>query len=65
VWNLPVLFLISAVLASVALFSSLLLLYWLLSSWHQESLLKNMGIGELNYGQITTAMYLKVRTMIL
>jgi H+-transporting ATPase len=60
VWNLPVLFLISAVLASVALFSSLLLLYWLLDSWNPHSTLYLLGIGEIPYGQITTAMYLKV-----
>mmetsp|Transcript_5866 Transcript_5866/g.9658 ORF Transcript_5866/g.9658 Transcript_5866/m.9658 type:complete len:582 (-) Transcript_5866:292-2037(-) len=60
VWNLPVLFLVSSVLAGVALLSSLLLLYWLLDSWNTDSLLYTMGIGEIGYGQITTAMYLKV-----
>lgn len=60
VWNLPVLFVISSVLAGVALLSSLLLLYMLLSSWDSNSVLKNMGIGELQYGQVITAMYLKI-----
>jgi len=60
VWNLPVLFLISSVLAGVALFSSLILLYLSLDSWHRESWFYKMGIGELSYGQITTIMYLKV-----
>jgi magnesium-transporting ATPase (P-type) len=60
VWNLPVLFVISSVLAGVALLSSLLLLYMLLSSWDSNSVLKSMGIGELQYGQIITAMYLKI-----
>eukprot|EP01040_Poterioochromonas_malhamensis_P007396 gene7396-7978_t len=60
VWNLPVLFLVSAVLAGVALFSSLIILYLALDSWHHESWFYKMGIGELSYGQITTIMYLKV-----
>jgi H+-transporting ATPase len=60
VWNLPVLFTVSSVLALVALASSLLLLYLMLDSWNDNSLLKHWGIGELSYGQITTAMYLKV-----
>jgi H+-transporting ATPase len=59
-WNLPVLFLISSVLAAVALASSLLLLYLVLDSWNEGSALKSMGIGEISYGQITTIMYLKV-----
>jgi H+-transporting ATPase len=60
VWNLPVLFLVSSVLAAVALFSSLILLYLALDSWHTHSWFYQMGIGELTYGQITTLMYLKV-----
>eukprot|EP01040_Poterioochromonas_malhamensis_P007402 gene7402-7984_t len=60
VWNLPVLFLVSSVLAGVALLSSLILLYLTLDSWHHESWFYKMGIGELSYGQITTIMYLKV-----
>jgi H+-transporting ATPase len=59
-WNLPVLFLISSVLAAVALVSSLLLLYLVLDSWHEKSMLYRMGMAQLNYGQITTSMYLKV-----
>jgi H+-transporting ATPase len=59
-WNLPVLFLISSVLAAVALLSSLLLLYLVLDSWHEDSMLFRMGMAQLNYGQITTSMYLKV-----
>lgn len=60
VWNLPVLFTVASVLAGVALVSSLLLLYIMLDSWNEDSVLYKMGIGELSYGQITTAMYLKV-----
>ena len=59
-WNLPVLFLVASVLAGVALFSSLLILYWSLDSWTDGSLFKQLGIGDLSYGQITTIMYLKV-----
>ena len=59
-WNLPVLFLISSVLAVVALLSSILLLYLVLDSWNEGSVLYKMDMGELNYGQITCAMYLKV-----
>lgn len=60
VWNLPVLFLVSSVLAGVALISSLILLYWALDSWNPNGVLHMMGIGSLSYGQITTTMYLKV-----
>jgi H+-transporting ATPase len=60
VWNLPVLFLVASVLAFVALISSLILLYMCLDSWNSSSLLHSMGLGSLTYGQITTAMYLKV-----
>jgi len=59
-WNLPVLFLVSSVLAAVALVSSLIILYLALDSWRGNSLLHNMGIGDLSYGQVTTIMYLKV-----
>jgi H+-transporting ATPase len=59
-WNLPVLFLVSSVLALVALVSSLLILYLALDSWNGNSTLKHMGLGELSYGQVTTIMYLKV-----
>lgn len=59
-WNLPVLFLVASVLAFVALISSIILLYMCLDSWNSGSLMKSMGLGNLTYGQITTAMYLKV-----
>lgn len=59
-WNLPVLFVISTVLAGVALLSSLLLLYWCLDSWSANSLFNNIGIGGLQFSQITTTIYLKV-----
>ncbi len=59
-WNLPLLFLIGAVLAFVALISSLFLLYFCLDSWNPNSLFHMLGIPGLSYGQITTAIYLKV-----
>jgi len=37
-----------------------LILYWSLDSWTEGSLFKQLGIGDLSYGQITTIMYLKV-----
>jgi H+-transporting ATPase len=60
VWNLPVLFTISSVLAFVALLSSLVILYMCLNSWDENGVMYRMGIGKLSYGQVTTVMYLKV-----
>ena len=60
VWNLRVLFTIGTVLAAVACLSSLLLLYILLRSWQPGSLMQATGLGGLNYGQITSCIYLKV-----
>ena len=60
VWNLPVLFIVSSVLAGVALISSLLLLYWAMDSWNPHGAMAMVGLGNLTYGQITTCMYLKV-----
>ena len=59
-WNLPVLFLISSVLALIALVSSLLLLGLMLTSWEGGRIFQGWGLGGLSYGQITTAVYLKV-----
>ena len=59
-WNLPVLFLISSVLALIALVSSLLLLGLMLTSWDRGHIFQGWGLGGLSYGQITTAVYLKV-----
>ena len=53
-WNLKVLYLVSSVLAAVALISSLVLLDVLLRGW------QGRGWGKLSYGQITTSIYLKV-----
>jgi H+-transporting ATPase len=59
-WNLPVLYTISAVLATVSCVSSLLLLYLSLASWEPHNVFQAFGIGGLSYGQITTSIYLKV-----
>jgi H+-transporting ATPase len=59
-WNLPFLFSMAAIQAGVAMVSSLILLYILLSSWEENSLLQLMGIGGISYGKVTSAIYLKV-----
>jgi H+-transporting ATPase len=60
-WNLPALFVTSTALGAVSCFSSLLLLYFLLDSWNPNGFLKSLGMnGDTHYGQITTAVYLKV-----
>ena len=60
VWNLRVVFCVGSVLAAVACASSLLLLWWCLDSWNPTGVFQTVGIGGLSYGQITTAIYLKV-----
>ena len=59
-WNLKVLYLVSTVLALVALASSLLLLDLCLNSWENDSFFQWSGLGGISYGQITTAIYLKI-----
>lgn len=59
-WNLKVLFMLGSVLAGVALCSSLLLLWCLLDSNNDGSVFQGMGIPGLDYGQVTTSIYLKV-----
>jgi H+-transporting ATPase len=60
VWNLRVLFVIGSVLGGVACISSLLLLWAMLDSWSESGVFAMLGIEGLSYGQITTAIYLKV-----
>ena len=60
VWNLRVLFTIGSVLASVACLSSLLLLWALLASNERGSFMDKIGLKNLEYGQITVSIYLKV-----
>jgi len=59
-WNLRAIFTISSVLAGVALLSSILILFFCLDSWNDNSLFQRWGLGGLSYGQVTTVMYLKV-----
>jgi H+-transporting ATPase len=59
-WNLPALFLISGTMATVACFSSLLLLYFCLDSWTPHHVFQHWGVGGMSYGQIITTMYLKI-----
>ena len=59
-WNLKILFIVSSALAAVAGLSSLLFLWACLESWNPGTLLYELGLGELSYGQITTGVYLKV-----
>jgi len=59
-WNLPVLFVVSSILGAVSCGSSLGLLQLLLDSWNPEGLWQKLGMFGLQYGQITTAIYLKI-----
>ncbi len=59
-WNLPALFYIGIVLGVFPAASSLLLLYWSLDSWNPTSVFHHIGLGNLTYGQITTAIYLNL-----
>ena len=59
-WNIGCLFTIGFVLAFVAFISSILLLWALLDSWNEDSLFQVWGLGGLTFGQIITAIYLKV-----
>jgi H+-transporting ATPase len=59
-WNLKALFLTSSVLGFVSCLSSLVLLFFLLDSWNESGLLQSLGMKGVQYGQIITAIYLKV-----
>ena len=59
-WNLPVVFLVAATMAAIACLSSLLLLWFLLDSWQVGGVFQTFGLGGVTYGQVTTAIYLKV-----
>merc|ERR1712054_322409 len=60
VWNLPFLFSMAFVQAFVAMISSVNLLHILLHSWDQNSLMRQLGLGGISYGKITSSVYLKV-----
>merc|ERR1740127_287174 len=59
-WNLPFLFSMAFVQSFVAMISSVNLLYILLHSWDQGSMMRQLGLGGLSYGKITSSIYLKV-----
>merc|ERR1712100_603421 len=59
-WNLPFLFSMAFVQAFVAIISSLNLLHILLHSWDDNSLMRQLGLGGISYGKITSSVYLKV-----
>merc|ERR1719217_248384 len=59
-WNMPFLFSMAFVQAFVAMISSINLLYILLHSWDQGSMMRTLGLGGISYGKITASVYLKV-----
>eukprot|EP00961_Rhodomonas_salina_P056906 765012-Rhodomonas_salina.1 len=59
-WNLPFVFCVSAVLGAVACGSSLLLLWAALDSNNKDGAFAALGLPPLEYGQVITAIYLKV-----
>jgi len=60
VWNMRFLFSMAFVQAFVAMISSVNLLYVLLHSWDEGSMMKTLGLGGISYGKITSSVYLKV-----
>jgi len=59
-WNMPFLFSMAFVQSFVAMISSVNLLYILLHSWDQGSMMRKLGLGGISYGKITSSVYLKV-----
>merc|ERR1711959_327242 len=59
-WNMPFLFSMAFVQSFVAMISSINLLYILLHSWDQGSMMRQLGLGGISYGKITSSVYLKV-----
>ncbi|KXZ56375.1 hypothetical protein GPECTOR_1g332 [Gonium pectorale] len=59
-WNLRSLFAVSIVLGAVACGSSILLLWAALDSWNPDGIFQKWGMGPMEYGKITTMIYLKV-----
>jgi H+-transporting ATPase len=63
-WNLPSIYLISAVLGIIACLSSLILLFMGLDSSNSTSLLHKWGLPSVEYEEIVTMMYLKVSVLL-
>jgi H+-transporting ATPase len=59
-WNLPALFVASSVLGGVSCLSSLLLVWFVLDSHSPSSLFAKLGMNPVEYGQIISAVYLKI-----
>jgi len=59
-WVLPALFIVAISLGAIACLSSLILLYFCLTSWDPNGLFQRMGIGGLLYGEIVNTIFLKV-----
>jgi H+-transporting ATPase len=59
-WNMRFLFSMASVQAFVAMISSINLLYILLHSWDEGSMMRQLGLGGISYGKITSSIYLKV-----
>merc|ERR1719440_2084846 len=59
-WNMRFLFSMAFVQSFVAMISSVNLLYILLHSWDEGSLMRTLGLGGISYGKITSSIYLKV-----
>merc|ERR1719440_1529698 len=59
-WNMRFLFSMAFVQSFVAMISSVNLLYILLHSWDEGSMMRQLGLGGISYGKITTSVYLKV-----
>merc|ERR1711988_1459763 len=59
-WNMRFLFSMSFVQSFVAMISSVNLLYILLHSCDENSMMKRLGLGGISYGKITSSIYLKV-----
>merc|ERR1711959_613238 len=59
-WNLRFLFSMAFVQSFVAMISSVNLLHILLHSWNEGSMMRQLGLGGISYGKITSSIYLKV-----
>eukprot|EP01113_Clastostelium_recurvatum_P049842 TRINITY_DN92_c1_g1_i1.p1 TRINITY_DN92_c1_g1~~TRINITY_DN92_c1_g1_i1.p1 ORF type:complete len:346 (+),score=123.14 TRINITY_DN92_c1_g1_i1:1188-2225(+) len=59
-WVLPIIFMVAISLGLIACLSSLLLLWWCLSSWQPGSVFQGLGIGGMDYGHIVNVIFLKV-----
>merc|ERR1712178_13175 len=59
-WNMPFLFSMAFVQSFVAMISSVNLLHILLHSWDEGSMMRQLGLGGISYGKITSSVYLKV-----